>query len=91
MIFGVACRDCSLRGRCTTSTKERTLRLMQGCLTSLGALNGWSSFGEAWESALPLVAAQFDEDRRSFPAKVREKASRRIGVTVLDGAAEDVA
>ena len=27
MIFGVACRDCRLRGRCTTSAKGRTLRL----------------------------------------------------------------
>lgn len=49
-------------------SEERTLRLMQGCLTSLGALNGWSTLGDAWERALPLVAAQFEEGDRSFVA-----------------------
>lgn len=61
-------------------------------MTSLGALNGWSTFGEAWEGALPLVAARFGERGVSFPAKVREKAARRIGVTVIGGyAGEEVA
>lgn len=73
-------------------SEERTARLMQGCLTSLGALNGWSTFGEAWQGALPLVAAEFDEGGRDFAAKVREKAAHRIGVTVIDGyAGEEVA
>ncbi|MGH7921729.1 MAG: hypothetical protein ACREQM_17570 [Candidatus Dormibacteraceae bacterium] len=72
-------------------SEERTLRLMQGCLTSLGALHGWWGFGEAWDRARPLVAAQFEERGRSFTAMAREKAARRIGVTVLQGAAEDVA
>ncbi len=41
------------------------MRLMQEGLTSLGAVNGWSTFSEAWLGALPLVAAQFDEGGRS--------------------------
>lgn len=72
-------------------SEERTVRLLQGCLTSLGALNGWSTFGEAWQGALPLAAGEFGEGKRDFAAKVREKAARRIGVTVLEGAAADVA
>jgi DNA-binding Xre family transcriptional regulator len=31
--------------------EERTLRLMQGCLSSMGALHGWLDFEEAWEGA----------------------------------------
>jgi hypothetical protein len=72
-------------------SEERTLRLMQGCLTSLAALHGCWSFAEACERAGPLVAAQFEERGRSFTAMARDKAARRIGVTVLDGGVEDVA
>jgi hypothetical protein len=69
--------------------EERTLRLMQGCLSSLGALRGWFSFEEAWEGSRPLVAAQFDERGRPFPRMVREKASRRLPLSVLEGGTED--
>ena len=72
-------------------SEEGTLRLLQGCLTSIGALRGWWAFDEAWERPRPLVAAQVEERGRSFSDMAREKAARRIGVTVLDGAGEDVA
>jgi hypothetical protein len=69
--------------------EDRTLRLMQGCLSSLGALRGWFSFEEAWEGSRPLVAAQFDERGRPFARMVREKASHRLPVSVLEGGIED--
>jgi hypothetical protein len=72
-------------------SEERTLRLMQGCLTSLAALHGCWTFAEAWERARPLVAAQFEERGRSFAALARDKAARRIGISVLDGDVEDAA
>lgn len=54
-------------------------------------IHGWWAFGEAWERARPLVVAQFEERGRSFTAMAREGAARRIGVTVLEGAVEDIA
>jgi hypothetical protein len=71
--------------------EERTLRLMQGCLSSLGALHGWLDFEEAWEGSRPLVAAQFEERGRPFGRMAREKAARRLPLTVLDGGVEDAA
>jgi hypothetical protein len=71
--------------------EERTLRLMQGCLSSLGALHGWLDFDDAWEGSRPLVAAHFEERGRSFSRMVREKATRRLPLTVLDGGAEELA
>jgi hypothetical protein len=63
---------------------------MQGCLSSLGALRGWYSFEDAWEGSQPLVAAQFEERGRPFGRMVREKAARRLPMTVLEAGARDV-
>ncbi len=72
-------------------SEERTLRLLLGCMTSLGALNDWTTFGEAWLGARPLVTAQLEARERSFADLVREKAARRMGVTVLSDSGEDAA
>lgn len=70
--------------------EERTLRLMQGCLSSLGALHGWLDFDEAWEGSRALVAAQLEERGRPFSRMVRVKAARRLPMTVLEGGAEEL-
>jgi hypothetical protein len=64
--------------------EERTLRLMQGCLSSLGALHGWYSFDEAWEGSRSLVAGEFEARGRPFARMAREKGARRLPVSVLD-------
>ena len=61
------------------------MRLMQGCLSSLGALQGWFDFKGAWDGSRALVAAQFEERGRPFSRMVRENAARRLPVTVLEG------
>ena len=70
--------------------EERTLRLMQDCLSSLGALRGWYSFDEAWEGSRLLVAGQFEARGRPFGRMVHEKAARRLPVGVLEGGASDL-
>jgi hypothetical protein len=63
---------------------------MQGCLSSLGALHGWLDFDDAWEGSRLLVAAQFKERGRPFSRMVREKAARRLPLTVLEGGTDDL-
>jgi hypothetical protein len=67
-----------VRRRMAELDEERTLSLMQGCLTSLAALYGWREFGQAWAMSRPLVSAQFEHRGRPFAAEVRKKEERRV-------------
>jgi hypothetical protein len=69
-----------VRRRMTELDEERTLTLMQGCLSSLAALHGWREFGQAWAMSRPLVSAQFEARGRPFAAEVRRKQERVVSI-----------
>jgi hypothetical protein len=69
-----------VRRRMAELHEERTLSLMQGCLTSLAALYGWHEFGQAWAMSRPLVSAQFEKRGRPFRAEVLRKQERVVSV-----------
>lgn len=61
-------------------SEQRTLRLMQGCLTSLAALHGCNDFDQAWAMARPLVWEQFEARGRLFAIEVARKLDRVVSV-----------
>jgi hypothetical protein len=69
-----------VRRRIAELQEERTLSLMQGCLTSLAALHGWREFGQAWAMSRPLVSAQFEKRGRPFAVEVARKVDRVASV-----------
>jgi uncharacterized NAD(P)/FAD-binding protein YdhS len=69
-----------VRRRMAELHEERTLSLMQGCLTSLAALYGWLEFGQAWAMTRPLVHAQFEKRGRPFRTEVLRKQERVVSI-----------
>jgi hypothetical protein len=64
------------RERVAETSRERTVRFLQGYLTTWGALGDADEIEEVWRTARPAVVRYLREQKRTFRDEVRHKRAR---------------
>jgi hypothetical protein len=64
------------RERAAETSRERTVRFLQGYLTTWGALGEADEIEEVWRTARPAVVRYLREQKRTFRDEVRHKRAR---------------